>query len=741
MSRDVTVTFDDGTSHVYANAPDDITPDKVTERAQKEFSKKVTHLDGGKGTEPKAPPEPISPYYSPQGMTPGVYMPPVIKPGSPESQRGVARGVAGVEGLAMGAAGPALVAGQFVAPETTKKIEKGYEATRAEAGESGFDLPRAAGESVYGGLMKGVEGGSYLDRLARNASKAALVTGLTVPTEGKTNPFGEKAVQMGEAFGGAATLMAGSEVLARGGAAVGRVAGRVYDKAGNVLREKVGIPLKEAGAAAKGAVEDLGQQILKAKKYVEEELNLDWKSLKKETRKKFLDIVKSSGDLSGLDAEAARKAAFLESKGVEGTRGQVTRDLQQLSIENLYAKTKEFGERRARQDAQLHDWLTGIRKEVAPDSKLTRSEQAGNPVETALNYKETTLRKAAERSRQLAQKVGELSQPISHKPLSDLIDSDPILATDLSGIRTIIGKYSKGGETITIEQAEKINRRLNRILTGADTLPYESAITAKNELNKMLDNAGSSAYKTYRRDYRAINREFEQNTLIRSLTSNKTGMLDKKVATENALKLILSKSTGAEQIDALRKSLTTGGNESTRGLGQTAWQELQHGVLLDLQEKATASAANTKSMPAFIARFRSAVEDLEYGGRLEKIFPPKIVKQIRELDEAVSLVRQIPGEGKVGSDTAMNETVRELHHMGAELAGSTKIPFAEKFVNLALKRQGMAKAAESPLSEAARKARSGGLSQRSENTLRSLQPALVRAYPAEQAGQSTEAQQ
>ena len=696
-----------------------------------------------------APPEPISPYYSPQGMTPGVYMPPVIKPGSAESQKGVARGVAGVEGLAMGAAGPLLVAGQFAAPETTKNIEKGYKETRAKAGESGFDLPRAAGESVYGGLMKGVEGGSYLARLARNASKAALVTGATVPTEGKTNPptegktnpFVEKAVQMGEAFGGAAILMAGSEGLARGAAAAGRVAGRVYDKMGNVLKEKIGVPLKEAGSATKGAVENLGQQILKAKKYVEEELNLEWKSLKKETRKKFLDIVKSSGDLSGLDAESARKAAFLESKGVEATRGQVTRDLQQLSIENLYAKTEEFAQRRARQDAQLHDWLTGIRKEVAPNSRLTRSEQAGNPVETALNYKETTLRKAAERSRQLAQQIGELSKPISHKPLTKLIDSDPILSTDLSGIRTIIDKYSKGGETITIEQAEKINRRLNRILTGADTIPYESAITAKNALNKMLDNAGSSAYKTYRKDYRAISQEFEQNTLIRSLTSNKTGMLDKKVATENALKLILNKSTGAEQIDALRKSLTTGGNESTRTLGQTAWQELQHGVLLDLQEKATASAANTKSMPAFIARFRSAVEDLEYGGRLEKIFPPKIVKQIRELDEAVSLVRQIPGEGKVGSDTAMNETVRELHHMGAELAASTKIPFAEKFVNLALKRQGMAKAAESPLSEAARKARSGGLSERANNTLRSLQPALVRAYPAEQAGQSTEAQQ
>lgn len=48
MPRDVTVKFDDGTSHVYSNAPDDITPEMVTERAQKEFSKAVVRLDGGR---------------------------------------------------------------------------------------------------------------------------------------------------------------------------------------------------------------------------------------------------------------------------------------------------------------------------------------------------------------------------------------------------------------------------------------------------------------------------------------------------------------------------------------------------------------------------------------------------------------------------------------------------------------------------------------------------------------------
>src|SRR6516164_9834318 len=51
MTRNITVEFDDGSSHRYENAPDDVTPEQITERAQKDFAgRTVTHLDGGKAT-------------------------------------------------------------------------------------------------------------------------------------------------------------------------------------------------------------------------------------------------------------------------------------------------------------------------------------------------------------------------------------------------------------------------------------------------------------------------------------------------------------------------------------------------------------------------------------------------------------------------------------------------------------------------------------------------------------------
>jgi hypothetical protein len=57
MPRNITVQFEDGTSHVYQNAPDDTTPEQVTQRAQQEFGKGVVHLDGGKSPATTPPPE------------------------------------------------------------------------------------------------------------------------------------------------------------------------------------------------------------------------------------------------------------------------------------------------------------------------------------------------------------------------------------------------------------------------------------------------------------------------------------------------------------------------------------------------------------------------------------------------------------------------------------------------------------------------------------------------------------
>jgi hypothetical protein len=55
MSRNITITFDDNSSHRYENIPDSVTPDMIERRVNNDFpGKKITNIDGGKKTSTKS---------------------------------------------------------------------------------------------------------------------------------------------------------------------------------------------------------------------------------------------------------------------------------------------------------------------------------------------------------------------------------------------------------------------------------------------------------------------------------------------------------------------------------------------------------------------------------------------------------------------------------------------------------------------------------------------------------------
>lgn len=82
MPRNITVTLADGTQHVYANAPDTITPDQVAARAQTDFGQAPKAIDGGRGAPPaRTPAVPAGPPTAKNGF--GLGAPPGPK-GTPE---------------------------------------------------------------------------------------------------------------------------------------------------------------------------------------------------------------------------------------------------------------------------------------------------------------------------------------------------------------------------------------------------------------------------------------------------------------------------------------------------------------------------------------------------------------------------------------------------------------------------------------------------------------------------------
>ena len=75
-TRNVTVNFDDGTSHNYENVPKDVTPDQIEGRAHKEFSgKKVKNIagDSGPSTDDKTTLVDRTSSVGREGLTGGIY--------------------------------------------------------------------------------------------------------------------------------------------------------------------------------------------------------------------------------------------------------------------------------------------------------------------------------------------------------------------------------------------------------------------------------------------------------------------------------------------------------------------------------------------------------------------------------------------------------------------------------------------------------------------------------------------
>jgi hypothetical protein len=157
MPRNITVTFNDGSTHVYQNAPDDLTPDMVTTRAQNDFGKSVTALDGGRGAA-SVPGEILAPRAAapatpqqPLTTTQRIYQ--AVRPYAAPTLEALGTVGGGVAGTALGPAG--TVAGAGLGYGIVKELE--------QLGDVylGGKAPRQGAEQIVEPLKNVMEGATY----------------------------------------------------------------------------------------------------------------------------------------------------------------------------------------------------------------------------------------------------------------------------------------------------------------------------------------------------------------------------------------------------------------------------------------------------------------------------------------------------------------------------------------------------------------------------------------------------
>lgn len=278
MPRNVTITFQNGTTHTYRNVPDNVTPDQIEQRAAKDFPRlRATNISGGKKA---ATPKP-QPAKEPPGRLRSF-------------GEGLLRGFENVVSLP----GELLTSGlALVGDERAKKIVAGRpeEARKTEsrvapykqARPNYFTAGQIVGEtaasaplvSAGGGLLAAGGGrlatvapraGRVVQRVGKAAQTGGIGAGRTAQATAKLSR-GARVGQLAERVAGGALAGAGGAALTRQdvgeGAAFGaglpivasvlkRIGGGVADitkmprqKAADIIRKSLGDKIDEARAA------------------------------------------------------------------------------------------------------------------------------------------------------------------------------------------------------------------------------------------------------------------------------------------------------------------------------------------------------------------------------------------------------------------------------------------------------------------------------------------------------------
>jgi hypothetical protein len=185
MSRNVTVTFTDGSLVQYNNVPNSVTPDQIEQRAMSDEGKEVATIDGGGGG---GQPEPMAPQVT--GMPMGTVQTGDIESGflmglKDPINAGAQMLPRGLEFLSSAGGAYPNVVSQFFGDEAKRvdnlvqSEENIYRNARADAGDSGIDFSRIAGNVINpANLAVGYRAASMLPA----ASKTAQAVGTGVAT-------------------------------------------------------------------------------------------------------------------------------------------------------------------------------------------------------------------------------------------------------------------------------------------------------------------------------------------------------------------------------------------------------------------------------------------------------------------------------------------------------------------------------------------------------------------------------
>lgn len=361
-----------------------------------------------------------------------------------------------------------------------------------------------------------------------------------------------------------------------------------------------------------------------------------------------------SGGAAATDMAAQRTAtAGGLPVPIKLTRGQATRDFEQLRFEKETAKDptrgaplRENADRQAKAIAQNFDELADQTGAVAPDLV------AGNRAVVLALTKSAAKDKAEVRAAyKKADNAGETLQPV---PVADVLayieKQTPTTRSQLAPIlNTAAEEIAANAQDgmVTIRALEDIRKTIR-----ANTQFGTPNSVHGGEIIKLIDQAtegqGGALYAQARGLRRKYARIYEDRAAIADLIANRKNMADPKVAIDKVFtKSILQSSP--DDVLRLRRVLQIGGEE-----GQQAWKELQNATIQHIKEQATRGPGSDQASRPLLSPdgMDKAVKSLDKNGRLDIVLGRKTAQQIRDLNDINKFVNTAPPGAINTSNTA-----------------------------------------------------------------------------------------
>ena len=363
-----------------------------------------------------------------------------------------------------------------------------------------------------------------------------------------------------------------------------------------------------------------------------------------------------------LEREAVSKNLPVPFEGESAlTKGQITRNFEQLQFEKEAAKAAETGAPlRARVENQTETLIQNL-DAFADLSQPMRYElrDIGQNVDRALIARRDRLQERVNRLYQAARDRGELRQPVQMNTIPEMLNDIQRfegVAPNAGAIRReavrLGAAVDEGGQLspgrMSVDDAELFRQFVNAATDIAN--PQQSRIRriAISAIDDATEGAGGDLYATARRARSEMMTEFENVGLTRRLLSTKNGTSERSIAYEDIFKKIMLDSS-IEETNKLRSTLLRSGEE-----GKQAWADLKARGINYIKENALSSSqADSRGNPILsVDKLNRAIKSMDDKGKLESIYGKRNAQAIRDLGDMAKYIYTAPPGAINHSNTA-----------------------------------------------------------------------------------------